>query len=611
MILAQNRLQPLNGNKMIKTACLTFLLVLSSFLAIGQDSYQTKYLSAKDLYRNGKYTLAMEVFKPLTSEAEGNSFYKYAHYFYGLSALKAGKYEEGRKIIKQLELKYPDWEKAAEAKYLQANLLFELSRYTDALYLVKSLKKDFKGDVEDLKKHYIGEILNIDTLKGLNHIFPEDKIIAQRLAFILYHNPSDRDEMLLKYLVQEHNLNEKEFGLRIESVKKKEYNVAVLFPFMVKDLAVENVTRRNQFLLDMYQGIRMAVDSLNKAGYKINLYAYDSDRDSAKFSKLLKLPELKQMNLIIGPVFPAQFSMMNDFARNNNIQVVTPFSSSGEATANNPLMLLFQPSISSQANAAADFSRNNFPVKSYKAILEKQEKGKVKNKEVQVLKNRVVIVYGDSEKDSLLASSYKVAILDTAGLNFPAHKDSIYQCVNFIKGTRETIPKLKEVLGDSSSMTKVTHVFVASSDQVVAANVISSLEIIGLDIPVLTTGDWLGFNLLTIDQFERRKVHFIYSDFIDYRKKSVLNFRESYKEDMHSFPTTFAFQGYDMMYFFGKMLHSYGTFFTPGLQKESFNKGINLPGFMYEDGNSNSFVPIVKFSSRKLELANSPLDLAR
>lgn len=609
MILALNRLQPLNGNNMGKLACLILLMVSTSILTNAQDSYQTKYLTGKDLYRNGKYTLAMEVFKPLTAELEDNPFYQYAHYFYALSALKAGKHEEGRKMLKQLELKYPQWEKTPDAKYLQANLLFELNRYSEALELVKSLKRDFKSDVENLKKHYISRIVHVDTLKALNKAFPQDKLIAHRLAFILYHHPSDKDQMLLNYLIQEHNLDEKEFGLGIESVKKEEYKVAVLFPFMVLDLPVENVTRRNQFLLDMYQGIRMAADSLNKAGYKIKLYAYDSDRDTNKFQKLLQLPELKQMDLIIGPVFPAQFETINNFAKENNIHVVTPFSTSGEVSISNPLVLLFQPSLQNQATAAADFARNSFPVKVYTATIEKPvkgQKGKVKKEEIEVLKNRVVIVYGSSEKDSLLADHYKNSILDTAGLNFPAHKDSIYVLKSFIKGTRESLSKLKEVLDDSASMSKVTHVFVASSDQVIAANVISSLEIIGLDIPVITTGDWLDFSLLTIEQFERRKVHFLYPDYVDYKKSSVINFRDNYRENTHSFPTTFAFQGYEMMYFFGRMLHSFGTFFTPDLQKESFIRGVNFVGYKYPDGNSNSFVPIVKFTSRKLELANAP-----
>jgi TolA-binding protein len=36
--------------------------------------FQTKYFGAKDLLKSGKYKEAMEMFLPLTSEAEGNAF---------------------------------------------------------------------------------------------------------------------------------------------------------------------------------------------------------------------------------------------------------------------------------------------------------------------------------------------------------------------------------------------------------------------------------------------------------------------------------------------------------------------------------------------------------
>jgi hypothetical protein len=155
-------------------------------------------------------------------------------------------------------------------------------------------------------------------------------------------------------------------------------------------------------------------------------------------------------------------------------------------------------------------------------------------------------------------------------------------------------------------MEKVNNIFVASSDQVIAANVISSTEISGFDIPVFTTSDWLDFNLITVEQMERRNVHFLYPDYVNLENTTVQQFKEKYLSATHQFPTTFAFAGYDMMFQFGKLLLEKGTFFTRDLKKGQFYPGPTLMGINYKNSQDNTFVPIVKFEHGKLEPVNGP-----
>jgi len=74
----------------------------------------------------------------------------------------------------------------------------------------------------------------------------------------------------------------------------------------------------------------------------------------------------------------------------------------------------------------------------------------------------------------------------------------------------------------------------------------------------------------------------------------------------HRYPTTFAFQGYDMMYLFGKMLQENGTFFTKELKSSAFISGQNFIGVDYTGSQDNTFVPIVKFKNGKLIPVNMP-----
>ncbi len=582
--------------KVLSSILFAFLVLLTQ--GVYSQDKQTRYLTGKDFYKKGKYQAAMEAFKPLLSESEDNPFPEYAYYFYALSAYKAEKYEDARVMVKQLMLKYPDWDKKDEARFLLGAILFEQGKYKDALEAMAPLGKGFDKDGALLKKYYLDKMTSVESLKWLYQNYPRDKelgyTLASKLANIAEEGP---DRMLYHYLIEEFKLDKSKLQPPPPaSVKKQEYNVAVLFPFMVSRLPVENVNRANQFLLDMYQGMRVAADSLSSLGIRVNLYAYDTDKDVAKFRQLLQEPDLARMDLIVGPVYPAHLPLINEFSREHAIQVVCPFTSDTTQIKGNPFTFLFQSTNDAQANVIADYNRRwNKPVKK---LVETGNKGK--QKEVEVWKNKVLIFHGESEKDSSLAYEYQKALMASdAEIN-----DTLFR-LHLMRGvTRETIAEMKQTLTDSALMIGVNHIAVFVNDQVIAANVISSLEIRGFNVPVFTTSDWVDFNLITIEQFERRNVHFLYPDFLDFDKGGVVAFRKKYMDATKLYPTIFAFQGNDLMHLFGKMLHNYGTYFGKNLRQAGFIPGNTLVGFDYRMAQSNQFIPIVRFVGGKLEMVN-------
>ncbi|MFN6945093.1 MAG: tetratricopeptide repeat protein, partial [Cytophagaceae bacterium] len=124
---------------------LPLIVVLVLFVLTAQaqnvNEYEAKYKRGKELYEAGKYTLAMEVLKPLTSAAEGNAYAEHAHYFYALSAFKGQQAKEARQILLQLTTRYPDWQKINEAYYLLSNISFESKNPRQALsYAEKAMR---------------------------------------------------------------------------------------------------------------------------------------------------------------------------------------------------------------------------------------------------------------------------------------------------------------------------------------------------------------------------------------------------------------------------------------------------------------------------------------
>ncbi|WMJ75057.1 ABC transporter substrate-binding protein [Cytophagaceae bacterium ABcell3] len=546
---------------------LLFSVVLSVTTVNAQDEYGEKYLHGKNLYEEGKYTLAMELLKPLTSPADGNKYTEYAHYFYALSAFKSKQYDEARQMLLQLTTRYPNWNKRNEAYYLLANTAFEQGKLHQAMEFAEKAasSKQMRPDLENMKTYYFRKVKSLDTLIDLQRKYDEELslavVLVERLSgpFI-----GEKEYMLREYLMQEFKLDRSIIARpKKVSEKKDVYNVAVLFPFMVKNLDPEKSGRPNQFVLDMYEGMRIAVDSLKEQGVNIKLHAYDTDKDTAKFSALLDKPEMKKMDLIVGPVYSSHNEILAEFAWKNQINVVNPFANSNSLIENNNYVYLFQPSVETQAFKIAGYV------------------GKA-----DTARNNAIILYGESVKDSLLAHAYRDTI-----------ERMDYEIAAFRKVKKSSVKDIKELLGDSLLMTKVSHLFVPSSEQIVAATVVSSLDVLRMDIPVIGYAEWLNVQLMSFDQLERRQVHFIMPEYMDYGSKKVKKFKKAYVKKMDIYPSSYAFQGYELMSAFGNYLGKYGNMFNEDLQKCGRTDGKVMGAVDFSCSNSNQVVPLIKFQN--------------
>jgi hypothetical protein len=559
--------------KNYKNILLTFLFMSLGVCSLhAQDDYAARYIAGKDFYKSGKYTYAMEQFKPLTTESDAHPFVQYAHYYYALSAFKANMFSEANQMLKQLMIKYPDWNKMDDAYYILANIAFEQKKYRDAMKYLFDRGKDIREDADKMKLFYFNT-MSVDSLRTLNKLYPSDVPLGKTLALRLSLTNDEKDKMLLEYLIQDFSLDRDKLIKTRKTVLKPAYNVAVLFPFMYKELNPENAQRPNQFVLDLYEGIKLAVDSLKKKGININLYPYDTEKDISKVTALLQLPELAYMDMIIGPVYPAHNALVNEFAYNNQICIVNPLSNNSKLMENNPFVFLYQVTYEDKALDAAEFASANFtnPLPA---------------------NNNVMIFYEDNNKDSLLAVKYKEAVTEKK--------------FNVTVFEKAVVPKVQQLLSDSVKLSYVSHIFVASDDLTLAANVISKLEVSQMPIPLFTKEEWLEFRLLSFQQLERRQVYFLDQDYVDYGKPSVKSFKRTFINDMNLLPTTYAYEGYDLMFLFGSALKLYGNNFRDGLQKAGFIPGKIFPGYDYTASNSNRFIPITKFQDNLLKPVNIP-----
>lgn len=554
-----------------------------NLLAQSSGNLQKNYRNGKELFESGKYELAMQVFTPLARQAENNPFTEYASFFYALSAYNAGQKTQAKNMLMQIDQKYSTWEEVDEARLWLAKIYFEENEFQKGVAILNKIEsQEAKETAEGMRKSLLKETDNIELLQSLYEKNPKDKEVAVALADKIHAQPLvDQNQKLLEKIVKQHNLDTQKYlsGPIGVSEKKDSYKVAVLLPFLTSEIAKgRNVG--NQFVIDLYEGIRIGNRQLQEEGVQINIFAYDTKRDSSEIAKLLALQEMKGMDFIIGPLYPTPSKLVSLFSHQNKINMINPISYNSKVIGNNPFSFLFKPSYETQARKAAQFSANEFENKNS------------------------IIIYGTTARDSTLAFTYKNeaekhGITIQRMLKVDASESK--KVMDLISGNEDNVFNLPA--------NSIGHIYVTSQDEIIVANIFNAMNHRTDMIGVIGSEEWLDFRSLNYEQMERFRIYFVAPNFIEYTHPDVEKFRQEFIESTKSLPSQSAYSGYETMIFTGRMLAVKGTYFQMQNQNDGIKSGELFPGYNFSGSNDNQFVPIITMTKSDLVMVNAPENL--
>ncbi len=103
-------------------------------------------------------------------------------------------------------------------------------------------------------------------------------------------------------------------------------NVAIILPFCLN----KEPNIKSMLYTEYYQGFLLAVDSLKREGYSVNVAAYDTEESIEKVEEILLEPRMTLMDLIIAPEQEDAINMIADFGEKYDINVVNSFSMKNE-----------------------------------------------------------------------------------------------------------------------------------------------------------------------------------------------------------------------------------------------------------------------------------------
>lgn len=266
-------------------------------------------------------------------------------------------------------------------------------------------------------------------------------------------------------------------------------------------------------LIHFWEGAQIAISELGDEGNDFNVIVRDVT-DAIKLERVLEEPDMKNVSLIIAPLYGKLFPTVAEYGRKHKIPVVNPFSSRHDIIEGNPYIYKANPSLS----ARAAYLCNHHPGANF--------------------------ILWSSTHATPDAEAYR-SYFTEHNINFHEVPDSIFF------GSQLSYTKENVVIACFNNTSSFTHGMTKILE-------ISKLPSFTWIIPE----EWLLMEDFNIDNMNGLNVNYFASYFADDAAEHTQVFNYKYGERFHSLPSVrnYAYQGYDIAKFFISMiLNDYRT----------------------------------------------------
>lgn len=428
----------------------------------------------------------------------------------------------------------------------------------------------------------------------------EIKIPVGRKAIIVPVNEIE-EEIIIEEVVEEKVVPEIRFNKCLPNPNySKTFNVALMIPLSVEEL---DSLDREQFLrtrqsyfkpfrfIQFYEGLKLALDSLEKQGMNVNLYVYDVDKNISKTAKVLQQPEIRTMDLIVGPFYSASFNQVAYFAGNFNIPIVNPLSFRESILSDYNTAIKVKPGIKAQLEMTNTFVSNFAP--NSKVFLISQtsylDADLVTNIQNSLLEN--MDTYSKFGNYELLNLGKQVALRDTLynpdsmPPPFTFEGSDIYPMIlnsaiddsttinNYLIKINYSTDSLYPFL-ENASVLRNNIVIVYGKKKSFVLDVLNRLNETRdtFDIQLLGMPGWDRINNLNNVKMNNLNLTYFSSNYINYNSDITQDFIYKFRNTYFAEPDNYGFLGYDIGYYFLSNLFNY----SDNVNSCMFNNPMNL-----------------------------------
>jgi LysM repeat protein len=419
---------------------------------------------------------------------------------------------------------------------------------------------------------------------------------------------------------------------------KRIFRVALMVPFYLdeaEDLQFDNLLQADQLLnkrpfsfLQFYEGFLFSADSLiTTKGLQLNLYVYDVGQDMDQVVKALSDPKLRSTDLIIGPFFNKPFELVALFAREHNIPVVNPLSQRPEIIEGFPNVVKVKPTYESQYEQVARLISENYPeakvfiyrshswTHQRQSQLMRQAVEKYHTPAVEIANQKIYNLAetyskGFEELDGIVpfvlfenkefstaqlqASLHEVTVFENPIIEFVYTDDSLHEFNRHASAVRENV------------------VIALSDDNVFAMELVNKLNQVAdtFSIKMIGLPNWKSFDNLFTENLLKMQMHHLVPGHINYNTLQTEQFIYNYRMRYNAEPGTYAYEGFDIGWYFLQALMRYGDGMLECLP--NFYPQLSQSQFHFERNNEtsgleNTFWNIYRYQNHKLVPLINPI----
>lgn len=441
--------------------------------------------------------------------------------------------------------------------------------------------------------------LPLDTLAAYNDDF-DDGVKAGQIVIIpkyKYLQKAEQDLSMLADSILNIEDAKTESGEMIDNdycsqpELKSHYNVALMLPLYLDKITDEDIESEKLPLnhpsfefVHFYEGLLIALDSVEKSGVEITLHVFDVCKDPLKVLEAVNSSDFSKMDLIIGPFYEESLKKVAYYAERNNIAMISPYHSDVEQLKffNNIFQLM--PSLDKQLKELADFIINNKYNDQNILLIHSEQQQVIDN--IKWFKNYLNANINRRQYlvDSINLSRidpyfYKNSYVGEKTSSFYLFNDSlIIAQENASSDSLDTLVdymnhlNIKEISMVSDSLGTIVHSLDSLRENIVVALVGGNVHVSNVlrelhnykdtfDVMVFGTPQWRYLESIDLDYFHSLDVHLFAPNFIDYSDANIQDFVFKFRERFYTEPERDAFIGMKTGYYFFNALSLYGREF--------------------------------------------------
>lgn len=288
--------------------------------------------------------------------------------------------------------------------------------------------------------------------------------------------------------------------------------------------------------LEFYEGIQLAIDSLDKEGVKLDVFVYDSKSASSPINSVVKRREFENIDLVIGHVSPNEAKLLADVGAKQNVPFINVNYPNDAGVTNNPNYVVLNSTLKTHFSELYKFLQKNF---NKSEILVFRKKG--------IAEDRLLNYLKDFEKTT-----------NTGTLKLKYVELSDYF------SSKDLVKYL-----DSS----VTNIVMAGSlNADFGQRLAQDLAALNETYPITLFGmpNWDGFDF-TKPEYKDLEIYYGTPFYANPSHRTAESIDQMFRSVYYSRPSDMVFRGFESMYRFGKLLSIHGKNVGSSLSDKRFN----------------------------------------